>query len=66
MFKSQCMPLLYCPLKMLDERKYSGLLMKKTLTIFFVIFFPLVPKLEYSDDKMHANLIKGEPLIGKQ
>ena len=51
MFKSQCMPLLYCPLKMLDERKYSGLLMKKTLIIFFDIFFLLVPKLEYSDEK---------------
>ena len=50
MFKSQCMPLLYCPLKMLDKRKYSGLL-KKTLIIFFLIFFPLVPRLEYSDEK---------------
>ena len=50
MFKSQCMPLLYCPLKMLDQRKYSGLL-KKTLIIYFVIFFPLGHKLEYSDEK---------------
>ena len=53
MFKSQCMPLLYCPLKMLDQRKYSGLL-KKTLIIYFVIFFPLGPKLEYSDEKMNS------------
>ena len=36
---------------MLDQRNYSGLL-KKTLIIFFVIFFPLGPKLKYSDEKM--------------
>ena len=27
-------------------------IVEKTLIIFFVIFFPLVPKLEYSDKKI--------------
>ena len=52
MFISEFKSLLYRPLIMLDQRKYSGHMKIKTCFPIFVIFFSLVPNLGNSDEKM--------------